>query len=190
MITDYNTLEDVCLNCTKCDLYKTRKNVVFGHGNPNAEVMFIGEGPGANEDEQGKPFVGRSGKLLDKYLEAIDLDRDENIYISNMVKCRPPENRNPSKEETEECIGFLRNQFSLIKPKIIVCLGRVAACSIIKPDFKVTVEHGQWFLKKDTWFMGTFHPAALLRNPNNKPLALDDFLSLQKKIQEVCERTY
>ena len=187
MLDNFNELKSTCENCQKCNLCKTRHNVVFGYGNPKAKIMFIGEGPGENEDLQGMPFVGRSGKLLDKYLTAIDLDREKDIFITNIVKCRPPENRNPSKDEMEACIPYLQNQFLLIKPKIIVCLGRVASCKIIKPDFKVTAEHGKWFHKNDTFFMGTFHPAALLRNPNNKPLALEDFLALSEKALELSK---
>lgn len=189
----YNTLEELkkdCLNCQKCELAKTRTNLVFGVGNPNTEVLFVGEGPGFNEDMQGEPFVGRGGQLLDKYLKHIDLDRNKNIYIANIVKCRPPENRDPSEEEMDCCIDWLREQTRIIKPKIIVCLGRVSAKRLISKDFLVTKEHGTFFEKGGIFFMATFHPAALLRNPNNKPVALEDFLALRDKIKEVCEYTY
>ena len=182
MITDFEKLKDECEKCRNCELFKTRTNVVFGKGNPNAKVMFIGEGPGENEDLKGEPFIGRGGVLLDKYLSSIDLDRNENIYIANIVKCRPPKNRDPLPAEQEDCIKWLREQVKIIKPKIIVCLGRVAAQRLISPDFKVTVEHGMFFEKGGILFMGTFHPAALLRNPNNKPAALEDFLSLRDKL--------
>ncbi len=165
-------------------------NVVFGVGNQNAEVLFIGEGPGQNEDLQGEPFVGRGGQLLDKMLKAIDLDRNKNIYIANIVKCRPPQNRDPLPEEQEACIGWLRNQVALIRPKIIVCLGRIAAMKIIKPDMKITKEHGIFFERNGLLMMATLHPAALLRNPRQKPDAFEDFLKLQKKINEICEHTY
>ena len=139
---DFNTLQAACLSCQKCGLCQTRTHVVFGMGSPHAEVMFIGEGPGRNEDEQGLPFVGRSGQLLDKYLAAIHLKR-EDIFITNIVKCRPPENRDPTPQEWEACMPYLREQFRLIRPKIIVCLGRIAAQRLIRPDFSVMKEHGQ-----------------------------------------------
>lgn len=183
-------LKEYCLQCQKCDLAKTRHNVVFGVGVPDAEVLFIGEGPGENEDLQGEPFVGKGGMLLDKFLTAIDLSRDKNIYIANMVKCRPPHNRDPSQEEIDACIGYLRKQTALLKPKIIVCLGRVAACALMEKNFKVTKQHGQWIERNGIAMMGTFHPAALLRNPRNKPDAFVDMLGLQKKIQEICDHTY
>lgn len=182
MITEFENLKNECEKCRSCELCETRTNVVFGIGNPNAKVMFIGEGPGENEDLKGEPFIGRGGVLLDKYLNSIDLDRNKNIYIANIVKCRPPKNRDPLPAEQEECIKWLRAQVKIIKPKIIVCLGRVAAQRLISPDFKVTVEHGQFVEKDGILFMGTFHPAALLRNPNNKPAALEDFLLLRDKL--------
>lgn len=190
MIDNFSELETQCKMCTKCGLCETRTNVVFGVGVPDAEVMFIGEGPGQNEDEQGEPFVGRAGKLLDKMLESIDLDRKKNIYIANIVKCRPPKNRDPLPEEQAACVDWLRNQFTLIRPKIIVCLGRIAAAKIIKPDIKITKEHGVFFEKGNVLMMATLHPAALLRNPNNKPAAFEDYLKLQEKIKEICEHTY
>ena len=160
MIENFEELKSICLACKACPLAETRTNVVFGKGNPNAEVMFIGEGPGKNEDLQGEPFVGRSGKLLDLLLDAVDLSRDKNIYIANMVKCRPPENRDPKPEEIQKCIGYLRNQTHIMRPKIIVCLGRVPSCSIISKDFKVTQQHGEWFVRNGVHMMGTYHPAA------------------------------
>ena len=190
MSMNYEELRSLCLNCQKCKLAETRTNVVFGVGNPNADVMFIGEGPGENEDLQGEPFVGRGGQLLDKFLAAVDLDRKKNIYIGNMVKCRPPKNRDPEAGEVAECIGYLQKQIELIQPKIIVCLGRIASCYMINPTFKVTKEHGQWTQKNGIWMMGTFHPAAVLRNPNNKPLCFEDMLALRDKILEVCPETY
>ena len=189
----YNSWEELkkdCMCCTKCELCQTRTNLVFGTGNENAEVLFIGEGPGQNEDLQGLPFVGRGGQLLDKFLAAVDLDRNKNIYIANMVKCRPPQNRDPLPAEQEACIGWLREQVRLMRPKIIVCLGRISAQKLISPDFKVTKQHGEFIEKGGILFMGTFHPAALLRNPNQKPDALEDFLKLKEKIKEICERTY
>lgn len=186
---DWKTLREECLGCEKCALAATRTNVVFGVGNTEAEVLFIGEGPGANEDLQGEPFVGRGGQLLDKMLAAVGLSREKNIYIANIVKCRPPQNRDPLPEEQEACIGWLRRQTALIKPKIIVCLGRVAACRLISPDFKVTREHGQFVEKNGVWMMGTLHPAAVLRVPTKKPEWFEDFIALREKIGQVCTHT-
>ncbi len=185
MFDNFEELRENCLNCRRCGLCETRTNVVVGVGNPRSKVMFIGEGPGENEDLQGEPFVGRGGQLLDKMLAAVDLDRKTNVYIANIVKCRPPKNRDPLPEEQEACIGWLRNQVALIRPKIIVCLGRIAAMRIIKPDMKITREHGQFFEKNGTLMMATLHPAALLRNPNQKSAAFEDFLKLREKIDEL-----
>ena len=190
MYKDWESLKKDCSVCRKCGLCETRNNLVFGVGNEKTEVMFVGEGPGYNEDMQGEPFVGRGGQLLDKYLTHIGLDRHKNIYIANMVKCRPPENRDPSEEELNCCIDWLREQTRLIRPKIMVCLGRISAMRLISKDFRVTQQHGQFIEKGGILFMGTFHPAALLRNPNNKGLALEDFLALQEKIKKVCDHTY
>ena len=187
---DMDTLKAECLACTRCELCTTRTNVVFGQGVPDAEVLFVGEGPGQSEDEQGLPFVGRSGQLLDKYLFATDLDRSKNCYIANIVKCRPPQNRDPLPAESEACMPWLREQFRLIQPKIVVCLGRVAAQRMIRQDFSVTREHGQIINKGGILFMGTFHPAALLRQPQNKPEAFADFTVLRDTIAAVCEHTY
>ncbi len=189
----YNNWEDLknnCMTCQKCELGQTRTNLVFGTGNPKAEVMFVGEGPGEQEDLSGQPFVGRSGKLLDKMLAVIDLDRTKNIYIANMVKCRPPMNRKPKPEEQDACIDWLRNQTALVNPKIIVCLGSTAAAKIIKPDIKVSREHGIFTERKGIFMMATLHPSALLRNPNNKPAAMEDYFKLRDKIKEVCSNTY
>ena len=189
----YNKWEDLvkeCVNCQKCSLCETRTNVVVGVGNKNAKVLFIGEGPGENEDLQGEPFVGRGGKLLDKMLEAVDLNRNKNIYIANIVKCRPPKNRDPKPEEQEMCIDWLRNQVKLISPKIIVCLGRISAARIIKSDIKITKEHGQFFEKNGILMMPMLHPAAVLRDPRRKPEAFNDFLILRDKIMKVCPETY
>lgn len=187
---DWETLKTDCLACQRCPLHTTRHNVVFGQGVENAEVLFVGEGPGQSEDEQGLPFVGRSGQLLDKYLFAIDLDRASNCYIANIVKCRPPENRDPLGVEQDACIGYLRRQVALLRPKIIVCLGRIAAMRIIKPDFKITREHGQWFEKNGFQMMAVYHPAALLRDPRRRPESFEDFKGLQQKINELCGHTH
>ena len=187
---EFEQLKQECLACRKCGLCETRTNVVFGTGPNTAEVMLIGEGPGKNEDEQGLPFVGRSGKLLDQYLTAEDLARDKNVFIANIVKCRPPENRDPLPEEWDACLPWLREQFRIIRPKIVVCLGRIAAQRLIRPDISVTKEHGRFEEKNGVWFMATLHPAALLRNPSQKPMAFGDFVALREKINEVCDHTY
>lgn len=185
MYTSWQELEQNCKMCNRCELSKTKTNLVFGVGNRNAKIMFIGEGPGENEDLQGEPFVGNSGKLLDKYFEVFDLDRHDNVYIANIVKCRPPHNREPNEQEKAACIFWLRNQVKLISPKIIVCLGKVAATTIISPDFKVTKQHGEFVERNGTFLMGTYHPSALLRNPALKVSALEDFQKLREKAQEV-----
>ena len=178
-------LEIKCKNCTKCDLCEGRTNLVFGIGKKDADIMLIGEGPGENEDLQGQTFVGRSGQLLDKFLASVDLSRDKNVYIANMVKCRPPKNRDPKPEEQDMCINWLREQFKIIKPKIVVCVGRISAQKLIDKNFKVTQQHGQFIDKNGTLFMGTYHPAAILRNPNNKEFAFADWLALRDKIDEL-----
>ena len=187
---NWDTLREQCMGCQKCALAETRHHVVFGVGRPDAEVMFIGEGPGENEDLTGEPFVGRGGKLLDDMLEIIDLSRERNIYITNMVKCRPPQNRDPLNQEQEACIGYLRNQVALLKPKIIVCLGRIAAMKLIREDFKITKEHGQWQEKAGVWMTAIYHPAAILRDPNKGPDTFQDLKGLQAKIREICTHTY
>ena len=181
----FEKLRADCSLCKACPLSQTRTNVVFGVGNENADILFVGEGPGQNEDLQGEPFVGKAGQLLDKYLSVIGLDRRTNIYIANIVKCRPPENRDPRDDEQTICINWLRHQTRLINPKIIVCLGRIAAQRLISEDFRVTRQHGEFIQKGSILFMGTYHPAALLRNPGNKPDALSDFQALRDKIQEL-----
>ena len=168
MYENWEQLKSDCMGCMKCELGKTRTKLVFGVGNENAKVLFIGEGPGANEDLQGEPFVGRGGQLLDKFLAAVALDRKKNIYIANMVKCRPPQNRDPLPAEQDMCINWLREQTRLLKPKIIVCLGRIAAARLIKEDIKITKEHGQWFKKGNYLMTAVYHPAALLRDPRKK----------------------
>ena len=187
---DLQTLQQECLACRRCGLCETRTNVVFGQGVPNAEVLFVGEGPGASEDEQGLPFVGRSGQLLDHYLEAVDLSREKNVYIANIVKCRPPQNRDPLPEESAACKPWLRQQFQILRPKIVVCLGRVSAQQMIGPEYSVSRDHGKFVDKQGTLFMATYHPAALLRYPVNKPAVFGDFVALREKIYQVCEHTY
>jgi len=180
----WTELEKCCYSCTKCGLCETRNNVVFGVGPRDADVMFIGEGPGEQEDLKGEPFVGAAGMLLDDMLSIIDLSR-ENCYIANIVKCRPPRNRDPLETEQDACIGYLRNQVALIQPKIIVCLGRIAAMRIIRPDFRITREHGRWVEKNGVWMSAIYHPSALLRDLTKRPETFDDLLSLREKIREV-----
>ena len=189
MADSWEALKQDCAHCRGCALADTRTNVVFGDGAETAEIMLIGEGPGQHEDEQGVPFVGRAGQLLDDMLEIIHLDRTK-VYIANVVKCRPPQNRDPLPEESEICLYWLRQQYKLIHPKILVCLGRIAAQRLIEPKFSVTRQHGEFIQKGGTWFMGTYHPAALLRNMSQKPTALADFIALRGKIEELCPEVY
>ena len=184
---DWEKLEQTCHSCTRCGLCETRHNVVFGVGPRSADVMFVGEGPGEQEDLQGEPFVGAAGKLLDDMLSIVDLSR-ENCYIANIVKCRPPRNRDPLETEQDACIVYLRNQVALIQPKIIVCLGRVAAKRLIDPEYRITREHGTWVNKNGIWMTAIYHPSALLRDVTKRPETFDDLLGIREKIQEIGAR--
>ena len=188
MEDSWESLQQECMTCRGCGLAETRTNVVFGDGARDAEILLIGEGPGQHEDEQGIPFVGRGGQLLDDMLEMVHLDRTK-VYIANIVKCRPPKNRDPLNVEQEACIGFLRRQAALLRPKIIVCLGRIAAKAIIKDDFKITAEHGQWFERGGVQMTAIYHPAALLRDVSKRPETFEDLKGIQAKIRELCEHT-
>ena len=179
---NWEALEQACLQCDKCKLCIGRTNVVFGVGNRNADILFVGEGPGEQEDLQGEPFVGPAGKLLDSMLSIIDLDRTK-VYIANIVKCRPPMNRDPQDDEQDACIDYLRKQVALIQPKIIVCLGRIAAMRLIRPDYKITAEHGQFVRKGDFLMTAVFHPAALLRDPRRK----EDMFADMKNIKAILD---
>ena len=170
--------------CEKCGLCRGRMNVVPGEGDPNADLMFIGEGPGAEEDRLGRPFVGRSGELLTKMIHAIALERSE-VYICNVVKCRPPANRDPAPEEAETCLPYLRAQVALVRPRVIALLGRVACQYTLRENISITRDHGRWFERKGVWMMPTFHPAALLRDPAKKRDAWEDFQKLRDKLREV-----
>ena len=181
---NWDELKKACAECDKCELCKTRTNCVFGVGNPEADILFVGEAPGEQEDLSGIPFVGRAGQLLDKFLYAVDIDR-QNVYIANILKCRPPKNRDPLPEEEDACIGYLREQVALINPKVIVCLGRISAMRLIKPDFKITKEHGQWFKKGNYLMTAVYHPAALLRDPRKKEDMLEDMKRIKEKISEI-----
>ena len=187
---DWETLKTDCLACQRCPLHTTRRSVVFGQGVENAEVLFVGEGPGQSEDEQGLPFVGRSGQLLDKYLFAIDLDRTSNCYIANIVKCRPPRNRDPLNTEQDACIGYLRAQTALIRPKIIVCLGRIAAMRSIDKGFRITKQHGQWFARAGVQMPAIYHPSAVLRDPLKGPDTFVDLKGIQAKVRELCPDSF
>ena len=186
----WEELETACNECKKCPLHESRTNVVIGVGNRNAEVMFVGEGPGESEDLQGEPFVGRAGKLLDDMLKIIGLDRKKNIYIANIVKCRPPKNRDPLDIEREMCLSWLHAQFSLINPKIIVCLGRISASELIGGDFKISRDHGKWYDKENSKLMAIYHPAALLRDPRRRPETFVDLKELERAIKESCASAY
>ena len=182
---NWEQLEAQCDACTRCGLCETRHNVVFGAGNRQADILFVGEGPGEQEDLQGEPFVGPAGKLLDDMLSIIDLYRQENCYICNIVKCRPPRNRDPLETEQDACIGFLRNQVALVRPQIIVCLGRIAAKRLIDPEYRITRQHGQWVRKRNFWMTAIYHPSALLRDVTKRPETFDDLLSIRAKIREL-----
>ena len=181
---DFETLRSTCLTCRRCPLAETRTQVVFGVGPTDAEVLFVGEGPGQQEDLTGEPFVGPAGHLLDDMLSIIGLGR-HNCYITNIVKCRPPQNRDPLDGEQMACMPFLRQQTKLLRPKIIVCLGRIAAMRLIKPDFKITQEHGQWFEKGDILFYAIYHPSALLRDLTKRPDTFRDLKKLRAKVLEL-----
>ncbi len=187
MMQNWEELERTCADCTRCGLCETRHHVVFGVGPRDADVMFVGEGPGEQEDLKGEPFVGPAGQLLDDMLSIIDLSR-ENCYIANIVKCRPPRNRDPLQTEQEACIGYLRNQVALIRPKVIVCLGRIAAMRLIRPNFRISVEHGIWTEKSGIWMSAMFHPSALLRDVSKRPETFEDLLSLREKLRELNVR--
>lgn len=180
---NWDELQQKCEKCEKCELCKTRTNCVFGTGNRKADLLFVGEAPGEQEDLSGVPFVGRAGQLLDKFLYAVDIDR-EDVYIANILKCRPPKNRDPIPEEEDACIEYLREQVALIDPKVIVCLGRISAMRLIKPDFKITKEHGQWFKKGNYLMTAVYHPAALLRDPRKKEDMLEDMKRIKEKLLE------
>lgn len=179
----WEELEQECRTCTKCELHKTRTNCVFGAGSHSAKLMFVGEAPGEKEDLSGMPFVGAAGQLFDKFLAAVDIKRDE-VYISNMLKCRPPKNRDPQPGEQDMCIDYLREQVRLIRPALIVCLGRISAMRLIKPNFKITVEHGQWVERGGFKMCAVYHPSLLLRDPRKK----EDMLTDMKSVKEMLDR--
>lgn len=177
----WEELEKACRSCEKCKLCETRTNCVFGTGNRSARLMFVGEAPGEQEDKTGTPFVGRAGQLLDRFLFAVDIKR-EDVYIANILKCRPPKNRDPLPDEEDACIGYLRGQVRLIKPKIIVCLGRIAAMRLISPDYKITKQHGEWVERGGFLMTAVYHPAALLRDPRKNEEMLADMESIKARL--------
>lgn len=183
-MTDFEQLRQECAGCTRCPLGATRTNLVFGVGNEHADVMFIGEGPGEKEDLSGEPFVGPAGHLLDDMLKLIGFDRSE-VYIANIVKCRPPQNRDPASDEREACLPWLMRQIELIDPKIIVCLGRISAMTLIDPDFKITKEHGLWFDINGRRMIATLHPSALLRDVSKRPDAFQDFRLIRAEARKL-----
>ena len=180
----WESLQSECAACQKCALGASRTQCVFGTGNREASLMFVGEAPGEQEDLSGVPFVGRAGQLLDKFLYAVELDRND-VYIANILKCRPPKNRDPLPKEEDACIGFLREQVRLIRPRIIVCLGRIAAMRLIKPDFMITKEHGIWFEKGNFLMTAVYHPALLLRDPRRKEEMLIDMKAIKQKLEDL-----
>ena len=182
-----SALKNECLKCNACELGKSRTNVVFGDGNENAKIVFIGEAPGANEDLQGKPFVGRSGKLLDEMCESVGLSRNTNIYIANTVKCRPPENRDPSPYEQRACAGWLKGQLEIMRPIIIVCVGRIAAQEVIGKDFSISRQHGEFFRHGKMYLTAIYHPAAILRNINLKPETVEDLKRIKSLYDKVTK---
>jgi uracil-DNA glycosylase family 4 len=186
MYNNWEELEEVVKQCRKCRLCETRKNVVFGVGNREADIMFIGEGPGADEDAQGEPFVGKAGKLMNMAFDMLGVKREE-VYIANIVKCRPPNNRNPQDDEAENCLDYLRNQVILIKPKIIVLLGSVALKNVLGKEYGITASRGKWLERKGILYMPTWHPAALLRDENKKIDFIKDLKQVIKRYNEICQ---
>ncbi len=182
---NWEELYEECSKCEKCELHQTRTNCVFGSGSRDSDVLFVGEAPGEKEDLSGVPFVGAAGKLLDKYLYAVGIAR-ERVYIANILKCRPPKNRDPKPEEENACIDYLRAQVKLLNPKVIICLGRISAMRLIKPDFKITREHGQWFTRGKYLITAVYHPAALLRDPRKKEEMLTDMQAIKAKLDELA----
>lgn len=180
----WEQIEEMIQNCRRCELCRMRHSIVLGEGNRNAEIMLIGEGPGADEDAQGRPFVGKAGQLLDKMFSAIDMRREE-LYITNVVKCRPPGNRTPLEEEAHACLPLLRMQYCLIRPKIVVCLGATATRYVYDREARITRVRGTWLEKGGTWFMPTYHPAALLRDESKKPDVWSDLQAIASKYAEI-----
>lgn len=186
-MSELESLKELVLTCKQCRLSEGRNNVVFGEGATNAKIFIIGEGPGRDEDLQGRPFVGRSGQLLDKILHACGFNRQEHVFIGNIVKCRPPDNRAPLPDEREMCMPYLLQQLELIDPQIIILLGATALNGLIDPKLKITQVRGKWMKWNKRYVMPTFHPSALLRNPNLKKDAWEDFKMVIDKYREIVD---
>ena len=186
MRLDWDALESAVGACEKCRLSQSRTHPAFGEGNRNADILFVGEGPGREEDQQGRPFVGPAGQLLDRMLAATGIARGD-VYIANVVKCRPPNNRNPQDDEAELCLPYLRGQYALIRPKIVVCLGAIATRFLYDREARITRVRGQWLEKSGVWFLPTYHPAALLRDESKKRDAWNDMQALLKKYTELMD---
>ena len=184
MYSNWEDLEKSIINCKKCKLCQRRQNIVFGEGNTNTKVMFIGEGPGGDEDKEGRPFVGKAGQLMNKAFDVVGIKR-ENVYIANIIKCRPPQNRDPEPDEIEACINYLRNQVMIIKPQIIVLLGRISLQNIVGKEYKITASRGKWIEKKGILYMPTWHPAALLRDETKKIDFIKDLIKVTEKLEEL-----
>lgn len=185
---EWSELEAACASCRLCPLGATKTKSVFGTGNRSADLMFVGEAPGEREDATGIPFVGAAGQLFDKYLAAVGIDR-EDVYIANILKCRPPHNRDPQPEEGDACISYLREQVKLIRPRIIVCLGRISASRLIKPDFRITKEHGV-FVQKGAFLMtAVYHPSALLRDPSKKEDMYRDMKAIRQRLDQISAKS-
>ena len=185
-MAELEAIRQRCLGCSGCGLKDTRHNVVFGEGVPGTGLVFIGEGPGEQEDMTGRPFVGPAGQLLDDMLSLIGLSREKNFYICNMVKCRPPKNRDPRPEELASCMPWLREQLEVLDPKIIVCLGRISAQALIREDYRITREHGTWVQKDGVSMTAIYHPSALLRDPFRRPETFVDLKNIQRRVMERC----
>jgi len=183
----YQSLHDLALGCQRCRLRSTCQQVVFGDGKIDADILFIGEGPGKDEDQQGIPFVGRAGQLLNKILEAADFKRSE-VYIANVVKCRPPGNRLPNPDEVKECRNYLEAQIRIINPKIIVCLGALACQTVIDSKAKISQTRGKWFIRNDIKIMASYHPAALLRNESYKRPTWEDFKLIRDEYKKLTSQ--
>ena len=182
-MTEWESLREQVGACTACELCRTRTNVVFGDGDIHSKLLFIGEAPGEQEDLSGIPFVGAAGKLLDDLLTSVGLSR-ERVYIANILKCRPPNNRDPLPAEQEACIPFLRRQTALLQPRIIVCVGRIAACKLIDPDFRIMRQHGEWIERRGVLMTAVLHPSALLRAQSNRPPTYLDFVEIARRARE------
>lgn len=180
----YEELKQYVDSCTRCSLCKTRNKAVMGKGNLESPILFIAEAPGYNEDRDGIPFTGRSGQVFDKLLAEIGLSREE-IYLTNVVKCHPPGNRDPKPEEQEACILYLKYETLLLRPKMIVCLGRIAAQRIIRQDYRITKEHGKFLFRKNTWLTAVYHPSAILRDDSKMSETIADFMAIKQKLEEI-----